>query len=200
MKFIDRIIENIPKVGIETYENSDIKYVADSRIILDKLRDYEVEIPKLYFEKYKQMFGNGVLQYMEELTNEEYTNFSGNNTYNCGGRIMHDFSYYSEYNEDRSIFYVAIMVHRFGDIRGSYTEFALFQFDSVENFYEVIDEITYNYCSGSREVNGNTYFYDISIFSEYLRIWCNETELDTEIIACNDEEFDEEIKKAESGR
>ena len=51
MKFIDRIIDDIPKVGIETYENSDIKYVADSRIILDKLRDYEVEIPTIYFEK-----------------------------------------------------------------------------------------------------------------------------------------------------
>ena len=35
MKLIDMVINDIPKVGIETYETSEIKYVADSRVLLD---------------------------------------------------------------------------------------------------------------------------------------------------------------------
>lgn len=46
MKLIDMVINDIPKVGIETYDTSEINYVADSRILLDNLRDFEVDIPK----------------------------------------------------------------------------------------------------------------------------------------------------------
>lgn len=45
MKFIDRIIDDIPKLDIEK-EDSEYKYLADTRVILDNLRDYEVDIPK----------------------------------------------------------------------------------------------------------------------------------------------------------
>ena len=53
MKFIDRIIEDIPMLDIEKAESkyhNECNYLADSRVILDNLREYEVEIPKEYFE------------------------------------------------------------------------------------------------------------------------------------------------------
>lgn len=189
---IDKIIADIPKLDIEKEDSQykdELKYLADTRVILDNLRDYEVDIPKKYEDN--------VLGYMKELTNKKYTDFSGNNTYNYGGRIMHDFSYYSEYNEDRSIFYVAIMVHRFGDIRANYTEYALFRFDSIEEFFEVIDDICMENFGGCVEYNGKHYYYDISIFDEFLRVWCEETQEQYDFYAYNDESFIEEIKKCE---
>ena len=135
MKLIDMVINDIPKVGIETYETSEIKYVADSRVLLDNLRDFEVEIPNDLYEKYSRSFGNGVLQYMEKLTNVKMAEFSGYNTYNYSGRIMHDFEYRTYEMQDHT-FYVAISVHRGGDIRGNDTDFVLFKFDSIEEWLE----------------------------------------------------------------
>ena len=132
MKFVDKIIADIPKVAIEL-ENSEfkdeLKYLADTRVILDHLRDYEVEIPTYYVREYEQLFGNGVLQYMEQLTDKKASEFYGGNTYNWNGRILHDIDY-RYIQADKDIFYVAIQVHRTGDIRGNYTQFALFKFDS----------------------------------------------------------------------
>lgn len=199
MKFIDRIIEDIPMLDIEREDSEyrdEIKYLADSKVILDNLREYEVEIPKEYFEKYEQKFGNGVLQYMETLTNKSIDEFYGGNTYNWCGKILHDFDY-RYWQVDRDTFYVAIQVHRLGDIRCNYTEFALFKFESFEEFVEVIDDICSEKMGGKFEYNGKHYLYDISIFCEWLRVWCVETQEDYEFYAYNDESFIEEIKKCE---
>lgn len=113
MKLIDMVINDIPKVGIETYETSEIKYVANSRVLLDNLRDFEVEIPNDLYEEYSRSFGNGVLQYMEKLTNVKMAEFNGYDTHNYSGRIMHDFEYRTYEMQDHT-FYVAISVHRGG--------------------------------------------------------------------------------------
>lgn len=188
MKMIDKIIEDIPKLDIEK-ENSEykdeLKYLADTRIILDNLRDYEIDIPKEY--------ENNILGYMKELT--DYKEFKGGNTYNYSGKILHDINY--DYCETDNGFYVAIMVHRFGDVRANYTDYALFKFDSFEEFFEVIDEICIENFGGCFEYNGKHYYYDISIFSEMLRVWCEEEQKDYDFYAYNDESFIEEIKKNE---
>lgn len=197
MKFIDRIIEDIPMLDIEREDSEyrdEIKYLADSKVILDNLREYEVEIPKEYFDKYEQKFGNGVLQYMETLTNKSEDEFYGGNTYNWCGKILHDFDY-RYWQIDKDTFYVAIQVHRLGDIRWNYTEFALFKFDCYEEFVEVIDDICSEKMGGCFEYNGKHYYYDFSIFSEWLRVWCVETQEDYDFYAYDDESFIEEIKK-----
>ena len=196
MKFIDRIIEDIPMVEIEKEDSeyhNECKYLIDSRVLLDNMREYEVEIPQEYYDKYQNDFGNGVLQYMAKLTNMEMEDFKGTNTYNWGGRIIHDFDY--RYVELETDYYVAIRVHRFGDIRGNYTEFALFKFDSFENFYETIEDISITNFSGCFEYQAKHYYYDISIFSESLRVWCEEEQRDYEFYVCDDESFIEEIRK-----
>ena len=50
---------------------------------------------------------------------------------------------------------------------------------------------------GCVEYNGKHYYYDINIFSEYLRVWCEETQEQYDFYAYNDESFIEEIKKCE---
>lgn len=188
MKMIDKIIADIPKLDIEKEDSKykdELKYLADTRVILDNLRDYEVDIPK----KYK----DNVLGYMEELTN--YKDFKGGNTYNYNGKILHDINY--NYIQSGDNLYMAIMVHRLGDIRANYTEYALFRFDSIEEFFEVIDDICMENFGGCVEYNGKHYYYDISIFDEFLRVWCEETQEQYDFYAYNDESFIEEIKKCE---
>lgn len=92
---------------------------------------------------------------------------------------------------------IGVVEYRSGDIRGNYTDFVLFKFDYPEQWFEVVDEITMYECGGSREINGKEYIYDLSIFSEYVRVWCRDTREQFEIYAYNDKSFDEEIIKAE---
>lgn len=197
MKFIDKIIADIPKLDIEREDSEyhdEIKYVVDTRVLLDNLREYEVEIPSEYIEKYEQVFGNGVLQYMENLTSMKAEEFNGGNTYNWNGRILHDIDYrYIQADEDT--FYVAIQVHRIGDIRYNYTQFALFKFDSFENFYETLDDICMENFGGCYTYNDKHYTYDITIFSEMMSVWCEETQDEYEIYAYDDESFEKEIQK-----
>lgn len=89
ISLIDSIIADIPKVEIEVSEEyaDELKYVCDSRVILDGLREYEVKIPKNYIEENERMFGNGAIQYMEKLTGVKSSEFNGTNTYNWSGRI-----------------------------------------------------------------------------------------------------------------
>lgn len=196
MKLIDIVINDIPKVGIETYDNSEIKYVIDSRILLDNLRDFEVDIPQELYDKYQNKFGNGVLQYMEQLTNVSMNDFKGYNTYNWNGRIMHDFDYRTYEMKDHT-YYVAIQVHRGGDIRINYTDFVLFKFDYIEQWFEVIEDISREKCGGVYEINNKHYYYDMSMFDEYLKVYCNETQEEFDIYAYNDESFVAEIKERE---
>lgn len=200
MKFIDRIIEDIPFCDIEKTESkyhNECKYLVDTRILLDKLREYEVEIPTEYFEKYEQVFGNGVLQYMEQLTDTNMEDFNGGNTYNYNGRILHDLDYRYVNTKDNG-FYIAIQVHRLGDIRGNYTEFALFKFDYYESFWETIDEICIENFGGYLEYKGKHYYYDILVFDESIRVWCEETQQEYSMYVSNDEEFKERIDYEES--
>lgn len=196
MKLIDMVINDIPKVGIETYETSEINYVIDSRVLLDNLRDFEVDIPQDIYNKYCEQYGNGALQYMERLTGVSIAKFDVYNTYNNSGSIMHDFSYYT-YEMENGIYYVAIQVHRGGDIRSNYTDFVLLEFDYVEQWFEVIEEISREKCRGVREIDGKHYCYDMSIFDEYLQVYCVETQEDFEICAYDNESFERAIKEKE---
>lgn len=196
MKLIDMVINDIPKVGIETYDTSEINYVADSRILLDNLRDFEVDIPTEIYKKYEKDYGNGVLQYMEQLTGVSMYDFTGCNTYNYGGRIMHDFEY-KTYTMEDDTHYVALQVHRGGDIRCNYTDFVLFKFDSAEEWFTTIEDITREQCGGCREVNGKHYYYDMSIFEECLEVYCEETQEQFDIYAYDDDSFDSAIRNKE---
>lgn len=201
MKLIDSIIQDIPLLDIEKNKSEEMNYLCDSRIILDRLKEFEVDIPSEYLGK-KDLydFDTGVLEYMCKLTNKTINDFKSNNTYNYGGRITHDFNYTYYENEEEKTFYVAIMVHRIGDIRVNYTDYFLLKFESLYDFLEVIEEICSDNFGGIIEYNGKHYIYDLSIFSEDLRVWCNENEEEYRFYAYDKESFIEEIKKVEGKR
>lgn len=200
MKLVDKIIADIPLCEIEKEESEyhiEYKYYVDTKILLDNLRQYEVDIPKEQYRENEHLFDNGVLQYMAILTDTEIKDFKGGNTYNYNGRIIHDLDYRYVETKDKG-FYIAIRVHRLGDIRANYTEYALFKFDSFEDFFETIDEICIENFSSCFKYNGKHYYYDIFIFDESLRVWCEETQKSYDMFISNDNEFKERIDYEES--
>lgn len=186
MKFIDDIIKDIPKVGIETYnEDNEIDYVVDTRKLLECLKPYEVEIPKEY---------KGVQEYLGSIEDKEY--IGGDNTYNHSGSIMHDLNF--ETWKINGKYYEVIMVHREGDIRYNYTDYFMLEFDDYDmEFYEVVLDICREQLSVYKEYKGKSYSIDLDIFGEYKSVYCWETGESYDLYFYNDTTFKEEIDKLE---
>lgn len=86
------------------------------------------------------------------------------NTYNYGACIDHDFEfdYYVSPTNDR--FIVFIMVHRFGDVRGNYTDMACLEFDNEFEFWE-LESMTQ-----CKQIN-KRYSADINILNEKYNVY-----------------------------
>lgn len=196
MKFIDKIIEDIPKIGIEKWGiDNELKYVVDTRKLIEELKDYEVEIPAEYYEKYKNEWGNGVLEYMQEELGANDDNCKGENTYNYCGRVSHDIHYIT-YVDDDNYCYVAMNIHRDGDVRGNYTDFCLLKFDGTDYFYTIVSEICMNISSHIITIDNQVYDFYSTMFSEYIDVYNHDTGDSYEICCYDDESFKEEIRKA----
>ena len=67
---------------------------------------------------------------------EDY--FAADNSYNWSAPVSNDFDFkvYKDFVSDGV--FVDFMVHRFGDVRGNYTDSVIYHFDSVDEFYELL--------------------------------------------------------------
>lgn len=191
MKFIDSIIKDIPMTDYE--KSSDSRFSVNVRALLEGLKEYEVEIPKEFYEKYKNEYGNGVLQYVEEQTGKQKFEYRGYNTYNWNGAISHNLDGFISESSDGC--YVVIRVHRTGDVRYNYTDMALLKFEFIEQWFEIADDIAREQCSGYEEVDGKHYYYDLSIFQETIHVYCEEDNKECDIIAIDEEDFKSEIRE-----
>lgn len=205
MKFIDTIIADIPNLPImEWGKDNELKYYINTKELLEELKPYEVEIPKEYYDKWEQenkdkywgVYGNGVLQYLTDLTRESEDKWGcGDNTYNHGGHILNDFCWQSV--EHNGKYYVALMVHRGGDIRANYTYYCLLEFEYDTEFYEVVEDICCNISSGGfiKEYKGKQYSIEPRVFSEYLSVYCYDNGEQYEFYASCDEDLEKEFEE-----
>ena len=79
-----------------------------------------------------------VLDTLEEYGYIEDTYFAADNSYNWSAPVSNDFDFkdYRDFVSDGV--FVDFMVHRFGDVRGNYTDSVIYHFDSVGEFYELL--------------------------------------------------------------
>lgn len=133
---------------------------------------------------------------IDVLTEYGYINndcdYKGDNSYNWSGNVSYNFDV-KIYNNalDNGVF-VEFKVHRFGDVRGNYTESVILQFDDEYVFWECIGE-----CDKyeSVEVNGKIYDYIVSALRDTYIIADEEGNYICE--ACGEkEDIIEAIKKA----
>ena len=82
--------------------------------------------------------GDQILDALEEYGYIEDTYFAADNSYNWSAPVSNDF-YFKVYRDFVSDgVFVDFMVHRFGDVRGNYTDSVIYHFDSVGEFYELL--------------------------------------------------------------
>ena len=119
--------------------------------LLYELKDYELDLPK------------GAIDWIVENADKRW------NTYNWNANIDHHIDV-AELEFD-GYTYMAIMVHRWGDVRANYTDRFLVRFD---NYYEWSELNSRVQC---KEIAGGRYYVDIDIMSECYNVWDNEKEV-----------------------
>lgn len=85
------------------------------------------------------------------------------NTYNWNANIDHDIDVAEL--EINGYTYMAIMVHRYGDVRANYTDRFLVRFDDVVDWYELESRMQY------KEIADGKYCCDIDIMAECYNVW-----------------------------
>ena len=91
------------------------------------------------------------------------------NTYNWNANIDHDIDVAEVYFNGYT--FMAIMVHRYGDIRANYTDRFVVRFDNKYDWFEFNSRMQY------KEIAGGRYYVDIDIMTECYNVWDNEKEV-----------------------
>ena len=161
MSNIDNIIADINEIN-QTYDfwiRNDKGELRDDIIcgevipFLESLKDYEVDMSQ---SEIKDMMNFWDSNFSEPK-------YKRNNTYNYNANIDHDIDYRIVESEHDGI-WLAFMVHRYGDVRGNYTDWAVCKFDYVESIFELESIMQY------KDIIGK-YVADINIFTEGYEVY-----------------------------
>ena len=161
MRKIDSIIEDIKSVN--RMQNHAWIYDDDGNIrddvicgnvidLLEELKPYEVYTYDV----------DERIDYILENSDNRW------NTYNWNANIDHHIDVAEM--EINGYSYMTIMVHRYGDVRGNYTERFLVSFDSEDEIFYLESRTQY------KDIADGRYTCDIDIFSEVYRVWDNENQ------------------------
>ena len=159
MTRLDAVIEDIKEVnktcGAWIYDaDGEIKddvICGNVLPLLYELKDYEVESTE------------ESIDWIVENADRRW------NTYNWNANIDHDIDV-AELELD-GYTYVAIMVHRYGDVRANYTDRFLIRFDDCYEWSELESIMQYKTICDGR------YFINIDIMTETYNVWDNEKEV-----------------------
>lgn len=182
-----RAYREVPEVGVEEWGKDDEYYFClDTKKFLADLEGYEVEIPKkLVDEASYDDWSNGIDEYLETFLGIDPDDSESDNTYNWGSRLTHDLNL-NFYDTD-SGFYVAIEIHKSGDVRGNYTTRFLLRFDDREDWYEACYEAQANN-TNTIELDGKHYRIEPDFWSEHCNIWCEEDNNGWDEVYCGNKE------------
>ena len=142
--------------------------------LVEALKPYEIDFKKLY----KVDFDNVV--YDDEHGNYESIDLdiTSNNSYNWNGQVVFNYNeievidrYGMEYR------YITVKFHRYGDVRGNYTDYMVLDM-SLDEFYEVLADASRVYCE--IEYRGECYEISTDIFKEscVFDIYSNSADID----------------------
>lgn len=155
MSRLDNVIKDIKEVNKEChawiYEpNGEIRDDVICGNVLDllyELKDYEIDTP--YTEK--------LIDYVVVHADHRW------NTYNWNANIDHHIDVAEL--EINGYTYMAIMVHRYGDVRANYTDRFLVKFDDDTEWFELESRMQY------KEVADGKYDCSIDIMAECYDVW-----------------------------
>ena len=107
-----------------------------------------------------------ILDVLEEYGYIEDTYFAADNSYNWSAPVSNDFDFkfYRDFVSDGV--FVDFMVHRFGDVRGNYTDSVIYHFDSVDEFYELLSNCNKYVQIGNYDVCVDIFNDGFEVFDE----------------------------------
>lgn len=138
---IDEIIKDLTEncLGGWIFENGKIKddvLCIDTRDLLEEFKQFE-----LPYDEAMKLCENLIALHGENAMEGMFCGFTfggiatkSDNTYNWSANISHDINFDCFECDDEK--YIAIMVHRSGDIRGNYTFYAILECN-LEDLYEL---------------------------------------------------------------
>ena len=124
---------------------------VDTINILKDMEEYEIDLHDFVYytededgnESEVDIFegcetGEEILDALEEYGYIENTYFAADNSYNWSAPVSNDFVFKVYSDSLSGGIFVDFSVHRFGDVRGNYTDSVIYHFDSVGEFYELL--------------------------------------------------------------
>lgn len=173
-----------------TLEEEFGELTIDAIEVIDALMDYEVInfMVTVYDEEnddYDDVQAESIEEYLQFM-DEEYDlkETKSDNSYNWSSPITHDFYFHTYESDNLDKVYITIAFHMFGDVRGNYTNEALLEFDSMDEFYEVLlDSNKYLDIKGCH--------VEVDIFNDVCEVYTSEGDYLGHI--CDVEDIDELI-------
>ena len=134
---------------------SDNDITVDILELVEVLADYEVT--------YRKACDLLEVENVDDIDGLDYS--LADNSYNWNGMGSNDFDYRT-YETNGEGIVLSIKFHRFGDVRGNYTENAYLLFDDIYIFDEIIGEQFHNF---NVTANGLDFMCTTRIVDEYIR-------------------------------
>ena len=153
---------------------SDDDITVDVLDLVEALADYEVT--------YRKACDLLEVESVDDIEGLDY--IIADNSYNWGGMGSNDFDYhvYETHNGEGVV--LSVKFHRFGDIRGNYTETAYLLFDDIYIFHEIVGEQMHDFYS---VVNGLEFLCVSRITDEYIRCSAKTDSgyIDLDVLGCD---------------
>ena len=108
--------------------------------------------------------GEEILDALEEYGYIEDTYFTADNSYNWSAPVSNDFDFKLYRDFVSGGIFVDFSVHRFGDVRGNYTDSVIYHFDSADEFYELL-------LNCSKYVQIGNYEVCVEIFNDGFEVY-----------------------------
>ena len=106
--------------------------------------------------------GEEILDVLEEYGYIE--DYFADNSYNWSAPVSNDFDFKVYRDFLSGGVFVDFMVHRFGDVRGNYTDSVIYRFDSADEFYELL-------LNCNKYVSVGNYEVIVDIFNDGFEIY-----------------------------
>src|SRR5699024_3435013 len=188
-----------------TLENDMNEFEIDIIDILEDLKEYEVDMiieepieDEEYTEEFEEVETEDIGEYLVWLESNGYIadvyDYKSDNSYNWMTPVSNhlDFKIYDLHNTSGGKL-VEMKIHRYGDVRGNYTESFLLEFDDDYTFLETISE---NSKLVTVEVDEENYDVMVDPFSDVMEVMDEYGTLITETCETEKEYIIEEIKEA----
>lgn len=206
MKKLNSVIMDIQNLRGAELENDINEFEIDIIDILEGLKEYEVDM--IIEEPPEEVETEDIEEYFEWLESIGYIadvyDYKADNSYNWLAPVSNhfDFKMYELLHTGGTLVdelphtggtLVEMKVHRYGDVRGNYTETFLLEFDNDYTFLETISE---NSKLVTIEVDEENYDVMVNPFSDVMEVMDEYGTLITETCETEKEYIIEEIKEA----